>query len=212
MIRWLFLIILFSNPLHMVNNAGSEDVETPSTTSSHEILQTLLQDVQAAKDTASMTKTSASKPKKKAVKRPNGFQQKDVMIERNIKFQLKHDPNLPREEAKHRAAKRYDTYLDAQRLKSRLRSQKHKDVKNFVKSIDPTLAKLVTRDPPTKKIHFIARKEEQIKREHVGIQHGVASKMAHKLYDKFAQDRIKRQARYREAKKQKRRQSGEKKQ
>ncbi|PWN38527.1 uncharacterized protein FA14DRAFT_177791 [Meira miltonrushii] len=192
-------------PLQVIINAGSQNDGSSSPTSSKEILRSLMQDVNAAKD-------SACTVKKKAEKRPKGFLRKDVMIERNIKFLLKHNQNLSVEDAKEQAIRRYEAYIDTQREKSRLRSQEHRKVKEFVRRIDPNLAKMVTRDPPTKKIHFIARKEAQIKREHVGIQHPDASKMAQKMYDDLVEDRKRRQNRFKEAKKQKNIQTGRKKQ
>ena len=193
--------------LSLFISAGSPTDDSDDSISSQGILEQLLQDLDKAKTTQDATNPITTKKHTRVRKRrPKGFQGKDAMIERNIKFQLKSNPIMSIEDAKDKAIKRYERYAESQRIKSRIRSQNHKKIKQVVKSVDPTLAKVITRDPPTKKIHFIARKEEEIKRKHVGIKHEDATKIAHRMYDDLAQKRLIRQRRHREAKKEKSRQ------
>lgn len=203
LIKWHLFILLITINSSLNISAGSLTDESDDSISSQGILDHLLQDLDKAKTTQDTISSSTTKKPKRITKRPKGFQGKEAMIERNTKFQLKHNPTMSEEKAKEKAIKRYEEYAEAQRIKSRIRSQNHKIIKQFVKSVDPSLAKVITRDPPTKKIHFIARKEEEVKRKHVGIKHEDATKIAHQMYDDLAQKRLIRQRRHREAKKEK---------
>lgn len=181
-------------------NAGSSNDGSQSPTNSQEFLDSLMEDVNKAKAEEVATATT----KKKTYKRPKGFQNKDIMIERHTKFFLKRNPNLKNEEAKLMAIKSYNTYIEKQRQRSKIKSQNHKERKEFINSVDPILAKFTTRDRSTKKVHYIAHKEQQIKQKYPGISHADASRMAIQMREDFVEKRKARQARCRAAKRQKR--------
>lgn len=187
-------------------NAGSSSDGSQSPTNSQEILDSLMEDVNKAK----FEKVATATTRRKTYRRPKGFQNKDKMIERHTEFFLKRNPNLKIEEAKLMAIKSYNTYIEKQRQRSKIKSQRHKERKEFINSVDPELAKFTTRDRSTKKVHFIAHKEQQIKQKYPGISHADASKMAIQMREDFVQKRRARQAKNRAAKRLQRQQDYQK--